>query len=252
MAKSGHQAFLKDSLVNLLVQMRRLMKVFRSVVFAVCAVIACVSCGFAADGSSLKPPKGASVAIHVFEDLECPHCGHAYPLVWAAGDSHHVPVVLHDFPLPQHTWAAQAAIWGRYFDGLSKKSPNLGNDFRGYIYENQSKIDAANPLQGWVDKFCKDRKLVAPQNPDPNGKLKALIDADVELGKKIGLHHTPTILVVSINPDKPYTEVDDHSKIAQAVEDMQNALPKPTSTPAVKHKASSAKKTKPAPSATPA
>jgi|SRR5579872_336466 len=205
------------------------MSSIRSIAFAIAALFVCMPSCFAADGSQLKPPKGASVAIHVFEDMECPHCAHAYPLVWEAADSHHIPVVLHDFPLPQHTWAAQAALWGRYFD---TKSAKLGNDFRGYVYTNQDKIDAANPLQNWVDTFCKDHKLTAPKQPDPNGKLKALIDADVELGKKIGLHHTPTILVVSINPDKPYTEVDDHSKIGQAIEDMQNALPKPTPTPA--------------------
>src|SRR5581483_3930585 len=61
---------------------RRPMSFIRSIAFAVVALVVCMPSCFAADGSQLKPPKGASVAIHVFEDMECPHCAHAYPLVW--------------------------------------------------------------------------------------------------------------------------------------------------------------------------
>ena len=50
-----------------------------------------VGSAFAADGSSLKPPTGARVAVIVFEDLECPYCAHAYPLVWQAAKSLHPP-----------------------------------------------------------------------------------------------------------------------------------------------------------------
>ena len=53
---------------------------------------------FAADASLLKPPPGAKVAIVMFEDLECPECARAYPMVWEAANAHKVPVVLHDFP----------------------------------------------------------------------------------------------------------------------------------------------------------
>src|SRR5437660_834897 len=83
---------------------------------------------FAQDASSLKPPAGAKVAVVVFEDLECPDCARAYPVVWEAAAAHHIPVVLHDFPLPQHLWSLPAAIWARFFD---TKSESLGNEFRG-------------------------------------------------------------------------------------------------------------------------
>ena len=90
---------------------------------------------FGADGSSLKPPPGARVAIVVFEDLECPTCAVAYPQVWEACKRYNVPVVLHDFPLPMHPWSFDAAVFARYFDTKSQK---LGDDFRGYIYKNQT------------------------------------------------------------------------------------------------------------------
>src|SRR4029077_19743185 len=80
----------------------------------------------AADGSSLKPPPGARVAIVVFEDLECPTCAEVYPQIFQTADAHHVAVVLHDFPLNIHPWSFDAAVYARYFDTRSEK---LGNDF---------------------------------------------------------------------------------------------------------------------------
>jgi len=83
---------------------------------------------FGADGSSLKPPPGARVAIVVFEDLECPSCATAYPMIWEAANAHKVPVMLRDFPLQAHPWSFDAAVFARYFDTKSEK---LGEDFRG-------------------------------------------------------------------------------------------------------------------------
>ena len=70
----------------------------------VLAVFALMVSAFAADGSSLKPPPGAKVALIVFEDMQCPDCARAYPVVWDAATAHKIPVVLHDFPLPNHNW----------------------------------------------------------------------------------------------------------------------------------------------------
>ncbi len=144
---------------------------------------------YAADGSSLKPPPGARVAIVVFEDLECPDCARAYPVVWEAAKAHNVPVVLHDFPLQQHPWSFDAAVYARFFDTRSQK---LGDDFRGYIFSNQPQITKEN-LRQYVEKFANDNKVPLPFAPDPEGKLKEKVIADRNLGSQIKLEHTPTI-----------------------------------------------------------
>ena len=113
------------------------MKSYFRPVLVFLAVMSMVSAGFPADASSLKPPPGAKVAIQMFEDLECPDCARAYPVVWEAARAHGIPVVLHDFPLPKHNWSFDAAIFARFFDTKSEK---LGNDFRGYIYQNQVQV----------------------------------------------------------------------------------------------------------------
>ena len=195
------------------------MKVHLKSLFVLMAVMAFSGAGFSADGSSFKPPPGSKVAVVVFEDLECPDCARAYPLVWDVANAHHIPVVLHDFPLGQiHPWSYEAAVYARYFDTKSQK---LGNDFRGYIYKNQPQI-TRDTLRQFAQKFADDNKVGLPFAIDPQGTLKAKIDADHALGLQIGLKHTPTIFVVGNGgPSTPFVEVEDRSKLTEIIEDMQ-------------------------------
>ena len=172
----------------------------------------------AADTSSLKPPPGARVAIVMFEDLECPDCARAYPMVWETAKAHKVPVVLHDFPLSQHPWSFDAAVFARFFDTKSEK---LGNDFRGYIFGNQPQITKGN-LRQYVEKFANDNKTPLPFAIDSDGKLKDKVIADRDLGTQIGLQHTPTIFVVG---NAPAVEVQDRAQLGQIVEDMLQKSP---------------------------
>lgn len=209
------------------------------------AVLALTALSFAAraaDASSLKPPAGAKVAIVMFEDLECPDCARAYPVVWETASAYKIPVVLHDFPLAQHPWSLDAAVFARYFDGKSEK---LGNDFRGYIFSNQPQITKTNLLQ-YVQKFANDNKTPPPSAADLEGKLKEKVMADRDLGTRIGLRYTPTIFVVGNGgPATPSVEVTDRSQLSQIVEDMlKKAAPaKAQAKPAAKAHKSPAKKT---------
>ncbi len=187
------------------------------VIAAFCALALCAS-AFAADASSLKPPPGAKVAIVVFEDLQCPDCARAFPLVWDAANAHKIPVVLHDFPLPMHNWSFQAAVYARFFDTKSQK---VGDDFRGYIYKNQPQITPAN-LQQYVQKFANDNNAPVPFMLDPGGKLAEKVKADYALGQRLGLEHTPTIFVIGNGgASTPFVEVTDRGKLGEIIEDMQ-------------------------------
>jgi protein-disulfide isomerase len=182
------------------------------------AILALATAGFSADASSLKPPPGAKVAIVMFEDLECPDCARAYPVVWEAANTHHIPVVLHDFPLSKHPWSFEAAIYARYFDTKSQK---LGNDFRGYIYQNQPQISLEN-LHQYIQRFADQNKVPLPFAIDPDGKLKEKVQTDYQLGQRIGLEHTPTIFVVGNGgPSTPFVEVVDREHLSEIIEDMQ-------------------------------
>lgn len=171
----------------------------------------------AAEGSSLRPPPGAKVAVVMFPDLGCPDCARAYPMVWDAARAHSIPVMLYDFPLSNHPWSFEAAIYARFFDTKSQK---LGNDFRGYICKSQPSITKSN-LQEYIRKFADENKVRLPFTIDPEGKLKAKAQADYALGQRIGLEHTPTIFVVSNGGRaQPNVEVADRSQLSQIIEAM--------------------------------
>ena len=173
----------------------------------------------AADASSLKLPPGARVAIVMFEDLQCPDCARAYPMVWEAANAHHVPVVLYDFPLPKHNWSFAAAVFARFFD---TKSQSLGNDYRGYIYRMQNLIADEGGLQSYTQQFADDHTIALPSSIDPEGKLAEKVHADYELGQKIGLEYTPTIFVIGPGSvSTPFVEVVDRAQLSQLIEDMQ-------------------------------
>ena len=167
--------------------------------------------------SVLRPPKGAQMAIVVFEDLQCPMCRRTAPLVEQASKTYKIPVIRHDFPLPMHNWSYQAAVMARFFDTHSKQ---LGNEFRDYIFENQLDITPQD-LRGYAEKFATAHKVDLPFIIDPSGKLAAEVNADRDLGKAIKLDHTPTVYIVtSRNSSKPYVEVKDNNQLYSTIDAM--------------------------------
>ena len=168
--------------------------------------------------TELRPPKGAKVAIVVFEDLQCPLCRQTAPLLKQAGKTYKIPVVRHDFPLPMHNWSFEATIAAHYFDARSRA---LGLEYRDYIFEHQPEITPQN-LRSFSDKFAADHKMALPFVIDPQGKLAAEVRAERDEGTRIGLHQTPTIYVVSSKPGgKPYVEVTDRSQLYQMIDAME-------------------------------
>jgi protein-disulfide isomerase len=185
--------------------------------FAAFAIFTSASAQQTAVNPALRPPKGSRVAIVVFEDLQCPDCRRAAPLVEEAARTYKIPVVFHDFPLPFHSWSFDAAVLARYFDTHSKA---LGNEFRDYIFANQLEVTPQN-LRGFAEKFATDHKVELPFVVDPDGKLAALVNADKELGKSINLQHTPTLYVVSNKRSgKPFVEVVDRSQLYALIDEM--------------------------------
>jgi protein-disulfide isomerase len=172
------------------------------------------------DSSPLKPPPGVRVAIFEFIDLECPDCANAAPVVKEASEKYHIPLLRHDFPLPQHAWSFDAAVDARWFD---TKSTKLGDDFRDTVFANQRKIASTDDLRTLAEQFAKQYGLQLPFAVDPSGALAAKVKADYALGQRVGIEHTPTIWVVT-NQTKgtPFVEVVDRGKLDQLIEDAEN------------------------------
>jgi protein-disulfide isomerase len=179
------------------------------------------------DSSALKPPAGANIAIVEFEDMECPDCARANPLLKAAVATYKIPWVRHDFLIPGHIWSPQAAVNARWFDTQSKA---LGDEYRDEVFANQPTIYNLDVLRQFTAKFASDHHVDLPFAIDPQGKLAAAVQADKDLGLRIGIQHTPTIWVVTANSKgAPFIEVVDRDKQLYQIIDQAKI-----DTPAVK------------------
>ncbi len=181
------------------------------------------------DPAALKPPAGAKVAIVEFEDMECPDCARANPVLKDAAEKYKIPWVRHDFPLSFHPWSFQAAVNARWFD--DKGGKKLGDAYRDGVFANQPMLgEDPNKLNAFTQQFAKEHGIAFPFAVDPMGKYAAAVKEDYALGQRIGIEHTPTIWVVtSHSKGAPFVEVVDRSKlyqlIDQALEDTKGAVP---------------------------
>ncbi|HUO59737.1 MAG TPA: thioredoxin domain-containing protein [Candidatus Acidoferrales bacterium] len=164
---------------------------------------------------ALRPPQGSKVAIQVFEDLQCPSCARNETDFEQAAKYYHIPIVRHDFLIPSHNWSPEAHVMARYFDSIS---PQLGEEFRRYIFSIQPTITKQN-LREKADQFASQHGQQLPTFFDPSGAFKAKVDADTKLGLGIGVHQTPTVYISRVRPDGSVDYVE-----LQKIEDLMPTL----------------------------
>src|SRR3984885_10888548 len=112
------------------------------------------------DTSMLRAPAGVPVAIYEFEDLECPACARAFPIVHAAVDKYKIPLIRHDFPLKMHIWSYDAAIIARYIQ--DKISPQAAEEYRRAVFASQLSIASKEDLTAFTQKYFQSHGLKMP------------------------------------------------------------------------------------------
>jgi protein-disulfide isomerase len=165
------------------------------------------------DTSMLKPPAGARVAVFTFEDLECPACARAFPMVQGAIEHYKIPLIRHDFPLKMHLWSFDAAVNARYLQ--DKVSPKTAEEYRGAVFASQTAIASKEDLQNFTQRWFQSHKITMPFVVDPQGTLTKEVQADYALGERIGLTQTPTIWVVT---PKNWIQVTDPTQLFQTID----------------------------------
>lgn len=147
------------------------------------------------DTTILRPPAGSKVAIIVFEDLGCPACAHAHPIERQVAEQYHVPLVRYDFPLAQHIWTFEGAVDARYLQ--DKMSPKLADEYRSAVFTAQMSISSKDDLRQFTEHWMQQHGQKMPSVVDPNGALAAKVQADYDLGKRLNVEYTPTLVVVT-------------------------------------------------------
>ena len=165
------------------------------------------------DTSIFKPPSGAKVAIIEFEDLECPLCAHVSPMVHDAMSHYGIPRVRYDFIIPGHLWSRAGAINARYLE--DKVSAQVAEEYRRDVFASQRLIASPDDLQQFTRKWFQTHGQAMPFVIDPTGKCAAEVEADCALGRRVGIAHTPTLVVATAHhwievtePDQLYAAID--------------------------------------------
>jgi protein-disulfide isomerase len=191
------------------------------------------------DTSMLKPPPGVKVAIIEWEDLECPACAHAFPTVHAAVAHYKIPLIRRDFLIPNHIWSRDGAIYARYLQ--DKVSPSTAEEYRREVFASQYQINSKDDLRNFTVKFFQTAKQPMPFVLDPTKQFEKEVEADRDLGNKMGLQHTPTIIVATQNSWVQVVDVNElYSTIDKALAQTGGAAPAkaPAHTTATAHKKS--------------
>jgi len=181
------------------------------------------------DTSMFKPPAGTKLAILEWQDLECPACAHAFPFVHAAAAQYKIPLVEYDFLIPGHIWSHQAALYARYLK--DKVSPELATDYRRQVFAKQYMIASQDDLVNFTKQFFAQHGKQMPFVLDPTGQLEREVQADVDLGKKMGLVYTPTLVIVT--PHR-WIQVKDVSQLDAAIDQAKAWLAEPATASAHK------------------
>jgi protein-disulfide isomerase len=174
------------------------------------------------DTSMLKPPPGVKVAIIEWEDLECPACRTAFPIVHSAIAHYHIPLVRYDFQIPGHIWSHEASIYARYIQ--DKISPDLATEYRREVFASQFRIASKDDLNQFTQQFMTSHGKQMPFVVDPTKQLEREVNADDALGQKLGLQETPTIVVVT---PKGWIQVRDVMDLYQAIDQAEAAMAVP-------------------------
>ena len=156
-------------------------------------------------------PVTAAVRIDLFSDFECPACKalHEQTIKRVKEEfalKGKLRLVHHDFPLPQHKHARQAAILAAAADRLGKY-----DEVADALFRQQESWSKAGGVDAVVDSVLtpEERKKLREIAKDP--AILANIERDIQLGQRMKVSSTPTMIVTHDGKPNPVVGVVSYS-----------------------------------------
>jgi protein-disulfide isomerase len=152
-------------------------------------------------------PVAANVRIDLFSDFQCPACKalHEQTIKRVKEEfamQGKLRLVHHDFPLPQHKYARQAAILAAAADRLGKYDVVADALFRQQESWSQSgNVDAV------VDSVLTPEELKKLREIAKDPAILANIERDIQLGQRMKVSSTPTMIVTHDGKPNPVVGV---------------------------------------------
>lgn len=145
----------------------------------------------------------ADITLVEYGDYECPHCGHAYPIVKRVQKHFGKPLrfVFRNFPLGEmHPYAEDAAETAEFAAAQGKFW-----EMHDAIYENQDRLDDALLLE-----LAGSLKLSAPalKKSLQTGEYTPKVKNDFSGGVRSGVNGTPTFFINGQRHDGPFEYAD--------------------------------------------
>ena len=152
-------------------------------------------------------PVTAAVRIDLFSDFECPACKSLHEQTIKRVKEEFalkgkLRLVHHDFPLPQHKHARQAAILAAAADRLGKY-----DEVADALFRQQETWSKAGGVDAVVDSVLTpdERKKLREIAKDP--AILANIERDIQLGQRMKVGSTPTMIVTHDGKPNPVVGV---------------------------------------------
>lgn len=145
--------------------------------------------GIPLDGHPVRGPENAPVTIAVFSDYQCPYCARIEGFLQqvTARYPDNVRFVMKHFPLASHKFARQASRAALAADRQEKFWP-----FHEALFAHHEEIDEEK-IRRIAQDLKLDLKRWEKDRTDP--AIEAIIDGDVENGRRIGVKGTPTVFI---------------------------------------------------------
>jgi protein-disulfide isomerase len=152
-------------------------------------------------------PVTAAVRIDLFSDFQCPACKALHEQTIKRvkeefAQAGKIRLVHHDFPLPQHKFARQAAILAAAADRLGKYDV-----VADALFHQQESWAQSGNVDAVVDGVLtpEERKKLREAAKDP--AILANIERDIQLGERMKVGSTPTMIITHDGKPNPVVGV---------------------------------------------
>jgi protein-disulfide isomerase len=184
-------------------------------------VVTAAGPAFAQSASSRSVgPVTAAVRIDVFSDFQCPACKalHEQTIKRLKEDyarQGKIRLVHHDFPLPQHKFARQAATLAAAADKLGKFDA-----VADALFLQQDTWSKTGNVDAVVDSVLtpEERKKLRELAKDP--AIAAGIERDVQLGEKSQVSSTPTMIITHNGSPSPVVGVVTYTVVSRYIDSL--------------------------------
>ncbi len=166
--------------------------------------------------------KIAPTLIDVFLDMQCPPCrmlhDQTLPDVIANyADKGKVLIVYHDFPLPAHNHALEAAHWAN-----AALSVHKYKEVSTALFKAQPQWVASGDLRSVVATVLSPAEMKTTEAHLKDASIDASLDKDRQLGIQMGLKQTPTLVVTHKLHTYPFGGFISYSILKQALDDINS------------------------------